>query len=251
MKNIIDTLFNSSLKEKVLVPDSFICLGQKGSGKSTLFSFISRQYKALGYNLISSYPMQDCFQIPLTKNNRGLIVPDKQWLFNSNLDNSVIFIDEASDLWPSREYSRGWTVEDQNFFTKSRKHKIILALATQYYDLIDINCKRSCEYLFFLTRSNHFENFSHVAISELVEAPVGDLNTRIIAKGMRDAYSVHYSLCEIPRGDVNFYRKPYYKYFSTYFDFQEKQKVNWEDVPSWNDFLGVVPNAKETVIYNE
>ena len=110
MKNILDLAFNSTLKQKVLIPDSFICLGQKGSGKSTLFSLISRMYADMGYNLLSSYPMADCFQIPLKKNNRGLLIVDKEWLFNANLDNSVIFIDEAADVWPSREFSRGWTV---------------------------------------------------------------------------------------------------------------------------------------------
>ena len=170
MKNILDLAFNSTLKQKVLIPDSFICLGQKGSGKSTLFSLISRMYADMGYNLLSSYPMADCFQIPLKKNNRGLLVVDKEWLFNANLDNSVIFIDEAADVWPSREFSRGWTVEDQNFFTKTRKHKIVLALATQYYDLIDINCKRSCEYLFYLTRSRHFEHL--YCIPELQQARI-------------------------------------------------------------------------------
>lgn len=238
----VDFIVNMKFKNICTIPNAVLIMGEQGSGKSTLLSFLNCFYSSLGYKTLSNYPMQNSFQIPLVdrvnKDGTKNKIIDKSWLYNANLNHCVVFIDEAADIWPARQFA-SWTFADGNFFTKLRKNDIILILVTQYYDLIDINCKRACQQTWFLTQHNLFKNVSFVRVSSLLTAPISDNNKTIAIKGKNCVAPINYDLCEDFIGTFRFYRKPYYKYFITEFDFSNKFVVNWESMPNWNSLFNI------------
>lgn len=239
---ICDAIVNRKFKMLSTVPNAVLIMGEQGSGKSTLLSFLNCVYKGMGYKTLSNYPMENTFQIPLVdrKNPDGSVtkIIDKTWLYNAKLNHCVVFLDEAADIWAARKFA-SWTFADGNFFTKLRKNDIILILVTQYYDLIDINCKRACQHTWFLTQHNWFRNVSFVRVSSLLTAPIADSNRYIAIKGKYKVAPIQYDLCEDFIGTFRFYRKPYYKYFITEFDFNTKIEVNWESMPTWNNVFNI------------
>lgn len=240
VENSLDFLLNKRLERQFNVPNCSIIIGQKRAGKSTLSAYICQHFHKLGYKVLSNYPIENALALPMIptfdkKTKKVVYKLDKNFLYDADLSHCVILIDEGANYWPARGYATDWTSRDTEFFTMMSHHDIIMFINVQYFDLIDLNVKRACDEIFFLTRSRYFKNLSSVAVSELVSLPVANLSAKIMTKRSLGAYPVHYELCEIPIGDFRFYRKPYYKYFSTEFDYKVyDSSLSVEDLEPWN-----------------
>ncbi len=211
-------------------------VGDRGSGKSTLMALVVRVFQSLGYKVYCQYPYKGCYRIPMIEKKIGKVtkhVVDKEWLYNANLSDSVVMIDEARTVWNARAYS-AWTESDEEFFNFLRKNNIILILATQCYDGVDLNVRRACDYTFFIQQSKFFKNWSTVDVSRSVQIKVADKNTQVVSRGYsKNAMKVTWEIGEIPVSYCWFWRKPYYGDFLTYYTADEKPELPAE---SW-DFI--------------
>ncbi len=243
MKKILDKMFNSRIKSALITSDCSLITGQKRVGKSTLSSFACQYYNKLGYTCLSNYPIQNSLCIPMKqefskKDKKFYWMIDKDWLYDTDLRETAIFIDEGANYWPARGYSTDWTQRDTEFFTMCGKRKIKLFINVQYFDLIDLNVKRACDTIFFLTKNRWFKNLTNVDISELLTLPVANLNASITTRSQKYAYPVTYTVCQNPLFDCHFYRTPYYSYFNTDFDFKSYSDPRTPDtLSSWNSFF--------------
>lgn len=243
MKNILDVMFNNKIKRQFLVPNCSIILGQKRSGKSTLSACICQHFNQLEYTVLSNYPVENAKAIPMVleydkKDKKTYWKLDKAWLYDTDLSRCVILIDEGANYWPARGYATDWTARDTEFFTMMSHHDIICFINVQYFDLIDVNVKRACDQIWFLTKNRWFRNITNLAVSELVSLPVANLSAKIMTKNSLGAYPVSYTLCERPIADYHFYRKPYYKYFSTEFDYKQYDNhLPVDKLDSWNELF--------------
>lgn len=238
---LLDKLLNRKLKEQICQPNCTLIVGQKRSGKSTLFSLITQEYIRLGYKVFCSYPCENAFLIPmvrLTDKKTGREFPciDKDWLYDTDLTNCVVLIDEAATIWPAREYSTTWTSRDTEWFTMLGHYKTVVFLTVQYWDLIDVNVKRSCDEIWFLTKNRFFKGITDIDMSSSITLKVADKNTEIVGKfGRQGAMAVKWQLCEIPLSNCHFYRKPYYKYFSSEFSYKIKNEKQPQDMIEWDN----------------
>ena len=217
----LSLLFNRGLKKIVKESMCSILIGDRGSGKSCLMALIADEFIKDGFRVFSNYPYKNCYQIPYKtiKNKYGeKVVLDKNFLYNSDLTNSLVLIDEARTVWNARAYSN-WGEQDEEFFNFLRKNNTYVVLATQRYDGIDLNIRFACEYTFFIQRCRFLKNFSTVEVSRTAQVKIGDLNTRVVSRGVtRNAQKVIWDIAEVPVFYTRlYYRKPYYKNFDTNF----------------------------------
>ena len=217
---------NARLRKEIPRSDCALIVGQKRTGKSTLFVPIAQYFQSIGYKVYCNFPMKDCYAIPVKEvyeKKSGTYMPiiDKDWLFDSDLRESLVLIDEASAVWGSRDYSTSWTARDTQWFTELGKNKTVVYMITQYFDLIDLNCKRSCDEQIFLTRSRWFKNVSFCDFSELASLPVTDKLEVVNIKGLKGFYHEKWEVCARHFNTCRLYRRPFYDSFTTEFSFKK------------------------------
>lgn len=228
---------NRKLKRNALDYSCLSIVGDRGSGKSSVMALIADEALKQGRQVYCQYPYKDTYKIPMCRKNLkfGLSIydVDRNWLYNNAFEpGSVILLDEASTIWPARNF-KNWSEADSAFFNFIRKEKITLVIATQYYDQLDLNVKRSADETWFISRSLIFPNISSVEASITMTVKVADKNTEVVGKAFkRGARKIAFDVCEIPKRTYHFYRKPYYGKFIT--DFVPFLK-NQIPVPSWNE----------------
>lgn len=198
----------------------------------------AQYYSHLGYTCFSNYPVYNCYPMPLQekfdkKSGEIFYVVNKEWLYSTDFTDCVLFFDEGANIWPARGFATDWTARDTEFFTMLSHHNTICFINVQYLDLIDINVRRACDYIYFVTRNRYFKHISNVAISELVSLPVANLQAAIMSKSNQRAYPVSYQLCELPVADYHFWRRPYYQFFDTHFDFRKYNKLKTDNELMW------------------
>lgn len=228
-------IFNRRLYKHCLEPYCTIVTGDRGAGKSTVFALVVDCARKNGLDVFCQFPYKDCYQIPLKTNvtKKGYVYTDidKNWLYNSDLRGCVILIDEAKTVWNARDF-KSWSMEDEQFFNFLRKNDIHLFLATQSYDGLDLNVKRACDEVWYLSAG--FLHFTHIETSHTTLCKVADRQTEVIGrmfkKGMR---KVVWDVCEVPLSNYLFWRKSYYKKFISTFTYDEKKEVvknSWDEV---------------------
>lgn len=229
--------FNKQLKNLLLASSCSLIIGDRGSGKSTLMALGVKAFQSRGLAVYSNYPYRDCFSIPFSDKTIGKVkmkVVDKSWLYNTDLSDSLVIIDEAKTVWNARAYT-SWTESDEELFNFIRKHNTTFMLATQSYDGVDLNIKRACDYTFFVQQSRFFKNFSTVEVSKQCQLKIADKNTQVVSRGYtKNAMKVTWEIGEIPVAFSHFWRKPYYGDFETLYTTDEKDAPVNE---SWNLLL--------------
>lgn len=228
---------NGKLKRLVFDPSCSLYIGDRGSGKSTLMALANKTFQDRGYKVYCQYPYKGAYQIPMVQKrikgvNKYLL--DKEWLYGSNLRDSLVMIDEARTVWNARAYT-AWTEQDEDFFNFIRKTNTFLILATQRYDGVDLNVRYAADYTFFIQRTSFFKNLSRVEVSRSVQCKIADNNTTIVSRGFtKGAQKVVWDIAEKPVANSFFYRKPFYNDFDSLITMDEKPEA--VAVP-WNDIL--------------
>lgn len=228
--------FNKKLGNLILESSCSLFIGDRGSGKSTLMALAAKEFIAAGKKVYCQYPYKGAYRIPLvekeTKNVKKLLL-DKDWLYNSDLSDSLVMIDEARTVWNARAYNT-WSELDEEFFNFIRKNRTTLILATQRYDGVDLNIRCACDYTFFIQRSKFFRNWSTVDVSRTVQVKVADKQTQIVSRGYtKNAMKVNWEIAEMPISFCHFYRKPFYGDFETLYTTEEKAPaiaLSWDEI---------------------
>lgn len=234
-----DKLINHGLRSEIPRLNCVLEVGQKRTGKSSLFVPVADYFRSIDYRVFCNFPIQDCYSIPLIKKynkkaGKEVWTIDKEWLYDTDLTKSLVLIDEAEQVWGARDYMT-WTADDQNWFTELGKNDTVVYMVTQYFDLIDINCKRSCDAQIFLTRSTFFKNISFLDFSELASLPVRDKMEVIDIKGARGFVHETWTVCAKHYRNCRFYRKPFYSKFNTKFSMKKKIPLDLNNCIAWND----------------
>lgn len=237
-----DKIVNRALRIEIPRSNCGLVVGQKRTGKSTFFVPIADYYKSIGYKVFCNFPMSGCYSIPLIKkfdkkSGKEIDTIDKDWLFDTDLSYSCVLLDEAEQIWGSRDFSTSWTQRDTNWFTELGKNHTIVYMITQYFDLIDLNCKRSCDCQIFLTRSPFFKNVSFCDFSELASLPIIDKMEVVQIKGAKGFVHETWAVCARHYKNCRLYRRPFYNKFVTEFSMKEKDIFDFADVVKWNDIL--------------
>lgn len=227
---------NKNLKRLIVEPSCCILIGDRGSGKSCLMALAVKEFKKKGYKVYSNYPYKDCFQIPykeiVSKNGRKVVL-DKEFLYNSDLSNSLVMIDEARTVWNARAYA-SWNELDEEFFNFIRKNNTYVILATQRYDGIDLNIRCAADYTFYIQRSRFFRNLSWVDVSRSCQLKISDKTTEVVSRGYtKHATKVVWDIGEMPIKYTYFYRRPYYKVFDTMYTNSLKnppEDISWDSL---------------------
>lgn len=226
---------NKRLKRHVLNASCGVLIGDRGAGKSTLFALIADTYLNEGYDVYCQYPYKQCYQIPLVESEINGVHKfniDKDWLYSANLSHACVLIDEARTVWPARSYSK-WTISDDEFFNFLRKNDTHLFLATQAYDVLDLNIRRAADETYYL--SKEFLHFTFIEASHTTLAKVADKNTEVIGRAFKKGmYKVSYDICEVASGDFWFWRRPWYNKFISTHTFYEKP---FKNVPLWESII--------------
>lgn len=218
-------------------------IGDRGSGKSSFFAMIAKEGIKDNIPVFSNYPIAGCNAIPHIKRTKrdgsSRLILDKDWLYSTNLNDSIVLIDEARTVWNARSYS-DWTIQDEDFFNMIRHNNTQVWLASQVYEGIDLNCRRAVEYSFLLQPVKVlpflFKNFSSVDISRSVQLKVADRNSQVMMRGYaKGALKVAWDIGELPCAYTHFYRKPYYGLYDSFFRTEDKiirDPVPWSDMDS-------------------
>ena len=233
---------NSKLRKEIPRPDCCLIVGQKRTGKSTFFVPVAQYYLSIGYKVFCNFPMKNSYAIPVKevydkKSNSYITIIDKDWLFNADLRYSVVLIDEASAIWGSRDYATSWTARDTQWFTELGKNHTVVFMITQYFDLIDLNCKRSCDEQIFLTKSRWFRNITLCDFSELASLPVTDKLEVVNVKGLKGFYHETWEICARHFMSCRMYRRPFYNMFDTEFSFKKQEPVDFAKMIYWEDVI--------------
>lgn len=242
---------NRRLKKHVFVPSCSLVIGDRGSGKSSFFALVADEAVKAGMPVYCQYPFKGCYTIPMIhtvrKDGTKSYNIDKDWLYSTDLSHSIILIDEAKTVYPARAW-KDWSSSDDEFFNFIRHNHMIVYLATQHSDGVDLNVRRACDETFFITRPPllDFFHFSYIECSRTVNVKAADKNFEIIGKnGSSGAYKVQWDIGEIPVGNFRFYRKPYYDKFNTDFMFYDKKPP---DVQLWDDIMENDFSKKEIIV---
>lgn len=234
----LDKLFNRRIQRHCLEFSCCVIFGERGAGKSTTFALIVEEALKQGREVYCQYPYEGVHMIPLKAETYKGVTRfdiDKDWLYSHAFEEgAVILIDEGSTVWPARDFAR-WSKLDSDFFNFIRKQHIIIAIATQYYDQLDLNVKRSADETWFETIPNFFKGFTTIETSKTLTVKIADNNTEVVGKAFkRGARKVSYDICEIPLGNYHLYRRPYYgKFLTNYVPFKKTAQPQ----PLWNDYV--------------
>ena len=230
-------LINKKISSVITEPSCSLYIGDRGSGKSTLMALAAKQFQKNGFKVYCQYPYKGAFKIPLIDKKIGGVtkqIVDKNWLYNANLRDSLVMIDEARTVWNSRAYS-AWSESDEEFFNFIRKNNTYLILATQRYDGVDLNIRYACDYTFFIQRSKFFKNWSSVDVSRSCQVKIADKQTQVVSRGYtKNAMKVNWDIAEMPITYAYFYRKPFYGDFDSLFTTDDKPELPAE---SWDTIL--------------
>lgn len=244
--NFYDKLINNKIKTLFNDTQCGLVIGDRGSGKSTFFSLIANEAKKQELTVYSNYPIKDVFSIPqittVRKDGSKRIRLDKDWLYTTDLTNSVILLDEARTIWNARAYN-DWTWQDEEFFNFIRHYNTSVWLATQVYDGVDLNCRRAVEYTYFFQRLVSFplftRNLSRVEINRSIQCKTEDKNYHIVSRGFsKNALLTNWNIGEIPISTCYFYRRSYYKLFNSYYTDNSKvirDPVLWDNLIADNN----------------
>lgn len=227
-------LINKKISSVITEPSCSLYIGDRGSGKSTLMALAAREFQKNGFKVYCQYPYKGAFKIPLIDKKIGGVtkqIVDKNWLYNANLRDSLVMIDEARTVWNSRAYS-AWSESDEEFFNFIRKNNTYLILATQRYDGVDLNIRYACDYTFFIQRSKFLKNWSTVDVSRSCQVKIADKQTQVVSRGYtKNAMKVNWDIAEMPITYAYFYRKPFYGDFDSLFTTDDKPELPAE---SWD-----------------
>ena len=230
-------LINKKISSVITEPSCSLYIGDRGSGKSTLMALAAKEFQKNGFKVYCQYPYKGAFKIPLIDKKIGGVtkqIVDKNWLYNANLRDSLVMIDEARTVWNSRAYS-AWSESDEEFFNFIRKNNTYLILATQRYDGVDLNIRYACDYTFFIQRSKFFKNWSSVDVSRSCQVKIADKQTQVVSRGYtKNAMKVNWDIAEMPITYAYFYRKPFYGDFDSLFTTDDKPELPAE---SWDTIL--------------
>lgn len=230
-------LINKKISSVITEPSCSLYIGDRGSGKSTLMALAAKEFQKNGFKVYCQYPYKGAFKIPLIEKKIGGVtkqIVDKNWLYNANLRDSLVMIDEARTVWNSRAYS-AWSESDEEFFNFIRKNNTYLILATQRYDGVDLNIRYACDYTFFIQRSKFFKNWSTVDVSRSCQVKIADKQTQVVSRGYtKNAMKVNWDIAEMPISYCYFYRKPFYGDFDSLFTTDDKPELPAE---SWDTIL--------------
>lgn len=242
---------NRRLKQHIFVPSCSLVIGDRGAGKSCFFACIADEMNKFDIPVYCQYPFKGCYTIPMThtvrRDGTKSYNIDKDWLYSTDLSHSCILIDEAKTVYPARGW-KDWSSSDDEFFNFIRHNHMIVYLATQHSDGVDLNVKRSCDETFFITNTgflNRF-HFSTIECSRTINVKVANKDFEIVGKsGRSGAYKVQWDIGEIPISNFNFYRKPYYGNYNTDFMFNDKLPP---DVQLWDDIMENDFSKKEIIV---
>lgn len=206
-----------------------LIVGRKRQGKSTILAMIARKAIAAGQTVYSNYPIDGAIKIPKTTTKDGKTITDKRFLYgNPLLDNSIVLLDEVSNIWNNRSWGK-WTEDDSDFFNYLGKNNTRLFMVVQYYDMVDLNVKRNLDATWFVERSI-WPNTSIVECDLQDIRKVANTQTRVLD----DRYmKVSYEPCVIPDGKYYFRRKPWYPYFLTLYK-DDRLTPDWK-LEAWHD----------------
>ncbi len=228
--------FNKQLGQLINEASCSLFVGDRGSGKSSLMALAVKYGMLSGRKVYCQYPYRGAYSIPLVdKKVGGLLtsVVDKDWLYESDLSDSLVMIDEARTVWNARDF-KNWNENDEQFFNFIRKFNTSLILATQRYDALDLNIRVASDYTFFIQRSRFFKNISTVDVSRTCQVKIADRNTQIVSRGYsKNAMRVVWDIAEMPIAYCHFYRRPYYGCFETNYVTCQKlpaESVKWDDI---------------------
>lgn len=242
---------NMRLKKHVFVPSCSLVIGDRGAGKSCFFALLVQEAVNAGMPVYCQYPFKGCYSIPMTKivrkDGTKSYNLDKDWLYSTDLSHSMVLIDEAKTVYPARGW-KDWSSSDDEFFNFIRHKHMIVYLATQHSDGVDINVRRACDETSFITRPPLLDifSFSYIECSRSVNVKIADKNSEIIGKnGNSGAYKVQWDIGEIPVGNYRFYRKPFYDKYNTDFVFNDKLPP---DVQLWDDIMENDFSKKEIIV---
>lgn len=230
-------LINKKISSVITEPSCSLYIGDRGSGKSSLMALAAKEFQNNGFKVYCQYPYKGAFKIPLIDKKIGGVtkqIVNKDWLYNANLRDSLVMIDEARTVWNSRAYS-AWSESDEEFFNFIRKNNTYLILATQRYDGVDLNIRYACDYTFFIQRSKLFKNWSTVDVSRSCQVKIADKQTQVVSRGYtKNAMKVNWDIAEMPIAYCYFYRKPFYGDFDSLFTTDDKPELPAE---SWDTIL--------------
>ncbi len=230
-------LINKKISSVITEPSCSLYIGDRGSGKSTLMALAAKEFQKNGFKVYCQYPYKGAFKIPLIDKKIGGVtkqIVNKDWLYNANLRDSLVMIDEARTVWNSRAYS-AWSESDEEFFNFIRKNNTYLILATQRYDGVDLNIRYACDYTFFIQRSKFLKNWSTVDVSRSCQVKIADKQTQVVSRGYtKNAMKVNWDIAEMPIAYCYFYRKPFYGNFDSLFTTDDKPELPAE---SWDTIL--------------
>ena len=101
--NFWDKLINKKIKTLFNDTQCGLVIGDRGSGKSTFFSLIANEARKQELTVYSNYPIKDVFSIPqietVRKDGSKRIRLDKDWLYTTDLTNSIIMSNKVKKLF--------------------------------------------------------------------------------------------------------------------------------------------------------
>ena len=223
---LIDKLLNHKLKRffsKEIEAGCYLVFGQRGSGKSTLFA-LAAQLNYRNLPIYSNYGYDNTYSLPYKtinvhdkKNDKWetKLVFDKDVLYQFNFRDCFILIDEGKTIWSNRDY-KNWTAQDDNFINFLRKNNIVLLVATQDYEGLDLNLRKACNLYFYMRRHDLFKNVTKIEMYSSEVLPVVDKELEVRSGLFKKPFNLmSFQVGAVLCGKFNFYRKPYYQYFDT------------------------------------
>lgn len=209
---------------------SVLIVGPKRQGKSTILSMIAQRAFKKGITVYSNYPIDNTVKIPKIKTRDGRTITDKTFFYdNPLLDNSIVLLDEVSNIWNNRSWGK-WSEEDSDFFNFLGKNNTRIFMAVQYYDMVDLNVKRNLDSTWYVEKSI-IPGVSVVECDIQDVRKVEKLDTKVLDSKWKQ---VTFESCVIPDGRYMFRRKPWYPYFLTLYKDDRPERdwnlENWKEI---------------------
>jgi energy-coupling factor transporter ATP-binding protein EcfA2 len=240
LKKLLDRLFNKRIKRLLDGQECVIVAGDRGTGKSALFCLSEGLYQ----HTVSNYPYDHARALKPIIGPRGTVHFDKAQLYDLDLRKTCVLIDEARTVYPARSYAK-WSQDDDEFFNFLRKRGASVWLATQAYDCVDLNVKRSAGLCVFLTPTM-IRGLSRCEITRTTLAKVADKNTELVGRGIkRGLRKVNWDICEqLVTDKAFFYHKAYWGKYDTLYA-HDKPRKSIETLPFWSEVLEAMEKAEK------
>lgn len=114
---ILNLILNRRIKKHILEPYISLLTGDRGAGKSTFLALVAKECNKAGLTVYSQYPYKDTYKIPMEErlvNGVYRYEISKEWLYTTDLTDSVLLLDEVKTIWPARAYNK-WSEQDEEF----------------------------------------------------------------------------------------------------------------------------------------